>query len=120
HPERDEIWLYYVGWSRKISAPYDCAIGLAISKDGGKSFEKIGDGPLVGANRYEPFVLGCPRVHLFGGRWHMFYLTGIKWLDFKGRKECFYKLKLATSDDGINWQRNDRFIVPERYEDECQ
>ena len=50
----------------------------------------------------------------------MFYLSGIKWLDFNGRKECFYKLKIAESKDGINWERNDRFIIPERYTDECQ
>jgi hypothetical protein len=27
---------------------------------------------------------------------------------------------MATSEDGIEWLRNDKFIIPERYEDECQ
>lgn len=120
HPEKNEVWLYYVGWSRKYSSPYDCAIGLAISKDDGQTFEKISAGPLIGANMYDPYVLGCPRVYLFNNKWYMFYLAGIKWLDFNGRKECFYKLKSAISKDGINWERNERFIIPERYEDECQ
>jgi predicted GH43/DUF377 family glycosyl hydrolase len=120
HPEIDEIWLYYVGWSRKISSPYDCAIGLAISHDGGETFKKFGGGPIVGASTFEPFVLGCPRVYYFNKKWYMFYLTGIKWMDFKGRKECFYRLKIATSSDGIEWKRNEKFIIPERYENECQ
>lgn len=120
HPERDEIWLYYVGWSRKVSSPYDCAIGLAISKDGGESFQKISNGPVVGADHHDPFVLGCPRVYHFKNTWYLFYLSGIKWLDFSGRKECYYKLKVALSNDGLNWKRNDRFIIPERYENECQ
>jgi hypothetical protein len=120
HPEKNEIWLYYVGWSRKLSSPYDCAIGLAISKDGGKSFSKKSHGPIISANVYDPFVLGCPRVYFFTNKWYMFYLAGIKWLDFNGRKECYYKLKTAISDDGIEWKRNEKFIIPERYENECQ
>lgn len=120
HPEKNEVWLYYVGWSRKVSSPYDCAIGLAISTDGGQTFSKYLKGPIVAANATDPFVLGCPRVHYFNNKWYMFYLTGIKWLDFNGKKECFYKLKIATSSDGIEWKRNNKFIIPERYEDECQ
>jgi len=120
HPEKKEIWLYYVGWSRKISAPYDCAIGLAISKDEGQTFEKISNGPIVGADINDPFVLGCPRVYIFNNMWYMFYLAAIEWLDFNGRKECYYKLKVARSRDGLNWERNEKFIVPERYENECQ
>lgn len=50
----------------------------------------------------------------------MFYLLGIKQLNFNGKKESYYKLKMATSEDGIEWLRNDKFIIPERYEDECQ
>lgn len=120
HPTKDEVWMYYVGWSRKQFVPYDCAIGLAISHDGGNTFTKVSDGPLMGATIEDPFVLGCPRVYLFNNKWYMFYLAGIKWLDFNGRKEALYKLKLAKSDDGINWQRNDKFIMPEVYENECQ
>jgi len=120
HPEKDEVWMYYVGWSRKVSAPYDCAVGLAISKDGGQSFNRVSNGPLLGANINDPFVIGCPRVYIFNGKWYLFYLGGIKWLDFDGKKESLYKLKLAVSDDGLNWQRNDRFIVPEKYDNECQ
>ncbi|MBL0049430.1 MAG: hypothetical protein IPP32_15190 [Bacteroidetes bacterium] len=120
HPEKNEVWMYYVGWSRKFSTPYECAIGLAISRDGGETFSKSTVGPIVSANQFDPFVLGCPRVVILNNNWFMFYLTGIKWLDFNGRKECFYKLKMATSIDGIEWQRDDKFIVPERYQDECQ
>lgn len=120
HPEKDEVWLYYVGWSRKTSSPYDCAIGLAISYDDGETFKKISNGPIVSSNIDDPFVLGCPRVFIFNSQWYMFYLAGIKWIDFNGRKECYYKLRLATSKDGISWDRDDKFIIPERYENECQ
>jgi hypothetical protein len=120
HPNKDEIWLYYVGWSRKISSPYDCAIGLAISTNNGETFKKISNGPLISSNTDDPFVLGCPRVYIFNNKWYMFYLAGIKWINFNGRKECYYKLRVATSVDGLIWQRNDRFIISEKYENESQ
>lgn len=36
----DELWMYYVGWSRLQSVPYNWAIGLAISIDNGQTFTK--------------------------------------------------------------------------------
>ena len=120
HPEKDEVWMYYVGWSRKQSVPYDSAVGLAISRDGGNTFEKAGPGPLIAANVLEPFVIGCPRVHLFNGKWYLFYIAGVSWFESQGRKECFYKMKMATSEDGLNWVRNDRHILPDSYDHECQ
>jgi hypothetical protein len=120
HPENKQVWMYYVGWSRKLSVPYDCAIGLAVSSDGGETFKKISNGPLIAGNKFSPFVLGCPRVYLFNSKWYMFYLGGIKWMNFNGKMECFYKLKLAISNNGLDWQLNDEFIIPEKYENECQ
>jgi predicted GH43/DUF377 family glycosyl hydrolase len=120
HPEKNEVWMYYVGWSRKVSVPYDGAIGIAISKDGGETFEKLFNGPIIGPNKYDPFLIGCPRVYLFNKKWYMFYLSGISWFDSNGSKECYYKLKLATSENGIEWDLNDKFIIPENYENECQ
>lgn len=120
NPKFDEVWMYYVGWNRKHSVPYDCAVGLAVSKDNGKTFQKYSDGPVMGQNLTDPFLVGCPRVYRFNEKWYMFYLAGIKWVDFNGKKESYYKLKLSVSEDGINWQRNDRFIIPEIYDLESQ
>ena len=35
-----EYWIYYTGWTRKSSTPYDWNIGLAISHDGGNNFSR--------------------------------------------------------------------------------
>jgi hypothetical protein len=119
-PNTEEVWMYYVGWNRKTSVPYDCAIGLAVSKDNGKTFSKYSNGPIIGANNFDPFLLGCPRVYRCNDLWYMFYLSGIEWIDLNGRKEAYYKLKVAKSLDGIQWERNNRFIIPEVYDKESQ
>src|SRR5450432_722770 len=46
-PVGDQVWAYYGGWTRCETVPYDVAIGLAISTDGGVTFARHGRGPLL-------------------------------------------------------------------------
>lgn len=117
----DEIWAYYGGWTRCVSVPFDVAIGRAVSRDGGASFERQGRGPMLAASVDEPFVLSGPKVRRFGGRWYLWYIAGLKWIATDGRAEPVYRIRMATSDDGINWARHGRELIPPRLEaDECQ
>ena len=34
-------YLYYIGWTTRKSVPYQNAVGLAVSNDGGKTFSRI-------------------------------------------------------------------------------
>lgn len=117
----DEIWLYYVGWTRMVSVPFNRAIGLAISRDGGLSFERYSPGPLLGATPNEPYLQQGPHVQRVGDVWHMWYLTGIDWIrDADGRPEAIYQIVHATSADGIDWRRDGRPIIEAREQHECQ
>ncbi len=58
--EGDEVRAYYGGWTRCASVPFDVAIGYAISRDGGVTFEKQGRGPVLAASLHEPFVISGP------------------------------------------------------------
>lgn len=116
----EKIYAYYTGWTRLQSVPYTMAIGLGISSDGGKSFSKIGNGPIMSSSFNEPYVISGPVVKIIDGKWYMWYLFGTKWIDSNGKKEPIYKLAHATSEDGINWQRNGQQIIPSAVEDECQ
>ena len=117
----DEVRAYYGGWTRCASVPFDVAIGCAVSRDGGLTFEKIGAGPVLAADLQEPFVISGPKIRRFEGRWYLWYIAGTKWIPNAGRPEPVYRIRMATSDDGIQWQRQGREIIPVRLEaDECQ
>lgn len=117
----DEVWAYYGGWTRCASVPFDVAIGHAISRDGGVSFEKQGRGPVLGADLHEPLVISGPKVRRFGDRWYLWYIAGSKWIAAEGRPEPVYRIRMATSADGRRWERLHREIIPPRLEpDECQ
>lgn len=114
-----EVWMYYVGWTRMQSVPFNRSIGLAISDDHGHSFRRYGRGPIVGPTPQEPYLQQGPTVKRFGEEWHMWYLSGLDWLIHHGRPECVYQLMHATSEDGITWKRNGLPCLPVHEPTEC-
>lgn len=116
----DEIRVYYAGWTRCESVPINGAIGVAISRDGGETFQRLGDGPVISYSPDEPFMMGSPRIRRFNGKWQLWYVSGKEWLKTEGKPEPVYKIRLATSDDGINWIKYGRDLLEDRLENECQ
>jgi hypothetical protein len=119
--EGEKVLAYYAGWTRCESVPFNVAIGAAVSRDGGKIFEKMGTGPILSYSLDEPFILSGPKVRRFLGRWQLFYIAGRNWKMVDGRAEPVYKIRLATSEDGIHWTKTNRDLIPSRIEeDEAQ
>lgn len=117
----EDLRCYYAGWTRCESVPFNVAIGVAISRNGGDTFEKLGAGPVLSYSSDEPFVLSGPKVRRFNGQWQLFYIAGSRWKLVEGRPEPVYKIRMATSDDGLNWRKLNRDLIPSRIEeDEAQ
>lgn len=70
------VRAYYAGWTRCESVPFNVAIGCAVSHDDGKSFTKLGHGPVLSYSPDEPFVLSGPKVRRFNDQWYLFYKIG--------------------------------------------
>ena len=111
----------YGGWTRCESVPYTVAIGACRSGDGGESFERLGPGPVLGSSIEDPFEVSGPKLRRYGKEWHLWYVAGVRWHRDSGRPETIFKLKHATSADGLHWVRDNRNIMPDAIgEDECQ
>jgi hypothetical protein len=116
-----EIYAYYGGWTRCESVPFNVAIGFAVSNDDGLSFSKIGNGPVLSYCMDEPFIISGPKIRRYNNRWALFYIAGKKWISADPRPEPVYKIRMAFSDDGINWIRLGKDLIQDRIEeDECQ
>jgi hypothetical protein len=100
------VRLYYSGWRRLSGkAPYQNTTGLATSEDGGRTFRRWGDSPVLDVVPGEPFSATSPCVLRSGNLWHMFYSSGLAWIEVDGKTEHIYDIRHATSTDGICWQR---------------
>ena len=99
-------YLYYIGWNRSTSIPFRWSIGLAISTDGGNSFEKFSKGPILDRNHIDPYMVSYPTVIYENALWRMYYLSAIKCLNEDGKFKVPYHIRYAESQDGINWIRN--------------
>ena len=117
----NDVRAYYAGWTRCESVPFNVAIGMATSQDGGTTFQKLGRGPVLSYSLDEPFVLSGPKIRRFNGMWQLWYIAGRKWKVVDGRAEPVYKIRMATSSDGIHWEKMNRDLIESRIEpDEAQ
>lgn len=120
---KDEVWGYIGGWSRRVSVSVETSIGLAISNDNGLTFNRIGDGPILSASLNEPFLVGDPFVQSFNDIYHMWYIYGTRWIKHSNgaAPERVYKIGYATSYDGYSWTKAGRQIIEDKLNpNECQ
>ncbi|MEZ6109475.1 MAG: hypothetical protein R3C99_00240 [Pirellulaceae bacterium] len=97
--------LYYTGWNTSTTVPYRNSIGVAVSDDGGLTFERLYPGPILDRTFDEPHFCATPYVMREDGVWRMWYLSCTKWHTVDGRPEPQYLIRQAESDDGIVWRR---------------
>lgn len=118
---QDEVRVYYAGWTRCESVPFNAAIGMAISHDHGDSFTRLGEGPVLSYSPDEPFLLGSPRIRKYGEKWYLWYVSGKEWLRTDGKPEPVYKIRMASSEDGIHWIKFGKDLIESKLgEHECQ
>jgi len=115
---KDYYYLFYSGWSRRTSIPYSNLTGVAKSKDC-KNFQKLFEGPILSINKFEPFSATSPCVDHINNDLIMFYCSGTDWIKINGKYEHTYDIKLARSNDCLNWSQNGKTIIPQRNKKEA-
>jgi hypothetical protein len=113
--EVDDVkYMYYIGWTNRQDTPYHNTIGLATSKDGGNTWNKYSDGPIFGTSRLEPGFLGTIAVINEFNTFFGYYLSCREWKEFNGKLEPLYDIKIATSENGIDWTPTEKIAIPLR------
>ncbi|MCE2949228.1 MAG: hypothetical protein ACK515_29305 [bacterium] len=62
HQREGRVWMYYSGWNRRLTVPYHNATGLAVSEDGGVSFRRAYEGPVLDRTPEEPYLAVTPWI----------------------------------------------------------
>lgn len=111
-------YLFYIGWAACASVPYRNAIGLAVSDDSGRTFQRVFEGPILDRTRDEPHFCGSSCVLIENGIWRMWYMAALRWVEIDGRPEPVYHLRYAESMDGIEWSRSPHACIDLRSPEE--
>lgn len=110
-----EIYFYYAGWSQCKNVPYKNFTGLAISKDGGNTFEKFSEAPVFSLDQYNPLSATGPCIVKRKDDYLCIYSTGVDWIEVNGKLEHTYLLTYALSINAIDWKGTGEIIIqPER------
>jgi hypothetical protein len=109
-PAGGVLLLYYVGWNLGVTVPWRNSIGIAVSRDGGVSFQKNSEAPALDRNGVDPYSLSYPWILDDGGRLRMWYGSNLRW-GATGR-DMDHVIKHAESADGLAWTRDGRVVLP--------
>jgi hypothetical protein len=106
-----KIYMYYAGWVSGGRNRFQNFTGLAVSKDGGKSFQRVKRVPILDRTDQEPFGSGSCAVFIEDGLWKMYYTAFEPWEAAEGKNRPVYNLKYAYSQNGIDWVREQKVVV---------
>jgi hypothetical protein len=111
-PTENGLYLYYVGWNPSGSVPYRNSIGLAVSHNGGQTFERMFDGALVDRSRTEPYFTASPWImREEENKWHMWYASSTGFVEVADKVEPLYIIKYAHSTNGVDWVRENHTCI---------
>ena len=109
-------YLYYIGWKPRSTTRFSLMTGLAISDDGGDSFQRYSRAPILNLTNKEPFsILTAPCVIKENNVWKMWYVSCVDWVNADLPR---YNIKYAESEDGIYWKQDGLVCIDFNSKDE--
>lgn len=108
---KDKSLLYYVGWVAGGKGGFQNYIGLAISHDNKKTFQRISKAPILDRTNEEPLGHGSVAVLYDEGIYKMWYTSFVRWEIENNSIKHYYHIKYTESDDGINWHRENIICI---------
>lgn len=102
-PYGDGLLIYYVGWNRGVTIPFQNAIGAAFANSGAVNWRRVSEGPLIARSRRDPYFVASCAVERVGDTWRMWYLTCREWFERDGRLTHRYHIRQMESADLLEW-----------------
>lgn len=103
-----KLYMFYSGRSNGVENLFYMNIGMAVSEDGGLTFNKVQQHPILTRSEYDPWLVTAPAPFETETGWLMVYTSGTA--IFNDRTSN-YDLKLAKSDDFFNWTSTGKVII---------
>lgn len=99
---QNEIRMYYVGFQLVSKVKFLAYSGLAVSKDGGETFERYAQTPIMDRSTKSLYIRAIHSVVKIRGKFHIWYASGDKWEIIDGVPYPQYQIRHTVSNDGID------------------
>ena len=102
------MWMHHIGFKPGGTTRMDLFGGLCLSSDGGETFERWSEAPILERNRHNPFINTAPWVIPYGEGFRMYYVSGVEWVN---RDLPRYNIQTAYSKDMYSWIREGQVAI---------
>ncbi len=101
----NEIWMYYIGFQLVQQVKFLAFTGLAISRDGGESFERKQETPVMDRCPGSPHIRAIHSVIYEDGLFNVWFAIGkgTGWQEIDGKTYPSYHIWHTKSRDGVNF-----------------
>jgi len=110
--------MYYAGFELGTQIRYRLLTGLAISEDGGNTFNRFSSTPVLERSDAELYFRCGPYCLADTDKFRLWYVAGSDWVDLEGKFMPVYDIRYAESDDGIIWPSHGEVQVAITEQDE--
>lgn len=97
--------MYYVGFQLVKRAKFLAFTGLAESKDGGETFQRVSESPVLDRRDGANTINAIHTAIYVNEKWKVWFAVGDDWQDISGVKYPKYNIWYTESDDGINFNQ---------------
>lgn len=102
--QSDDVLLgYYAGFELSHTIRYRILTGLAVSRDGGQTFNRVKETPVLERSNEEMFFRCGPFVLKERNTYRMWYIAGSEWTELNGKEVPVYRLHYLESADACQW-----------------
>lgn len=106
-----KVYFHYLGWNVGATVRYRVALGLAVSEDGGTTFERVSEGPVMDRSMIDPIGVSTNCVLIDQGVWKSWYMSYTGWEVHDSLTEPLYHIRYAESPDGVHWTPSGKVCI---------
>lgn len=107
----DKLYMYYVGFQLVQKAKFLAFSGLAISKDGGVTFDRYSNAPILDRTDQEIYIRAIHSVIVGKNKWKIWYAADNGWQWINNVPYPRYHIKYLESKDGINFMETGKLCI---------
>lgn len=116
--DQNKLRMYYTGWQLSYKVRYFLFTGLAESNDGGETFKRLKQVPILERSDNELIVRTAAHVIKENNLYRMWYIGGSKTIVVDNKQVPTYDMRYCESSDGITFPSTGKVVLSPNGKDE--